>query len=101
MRGSLSIRGQKMRTGFRPSPLVVPVALDEAADAFEGAFDLFVAAGVAGAHKAFAAGAEGTARNNRDAFFGEQSFAEGDAVHPGHTDFGERVERAPRFEGGQ
>ena len=80
---------------------IMAVPLDEPADAFEGAFDLFVAAGVAGTDVAFAVGAKGAAGDDGHSLFGEEAFAESDAIHAGDGDIGEGVKGAFGFECGQ
>src|SRR5574338_1046506 len=79
---------------------VMAVPLDEPADALQSAFDLFVAAGVAGAHVAFASGAERTARDDGHALFSEEPLAERHTVETGHRDVRKGVERSLRFERG-
>ena len=62
---------------------------------------LLVGGGVAAAHEALAAGAEGIAGHDGHVLFLQQVLGEGLIVHAGGGDVGEGVERAARLEGGQ
>src|SRR5512135_2057299 len=82
-----------------PSRRSLAVAAHELLHASQGLFDLLIGRGIAGTHKALAAGAEGVARHNSDMLLFKELLAEGLIVHAGGGDVGEGIEGAARLEG--